>query len=352
MTSARLFADIPCEEQRSYVALQLAVSAVPLHLVGMATLIDKKPQFRHPEKRNRPDTPLLRKPDWIRVKAPTSKGYAETREIVKSKGLVTVCEEAGCPNIGECWDKKHATMMIMGDTCTRACSFCNVITGKPAPLDEDEPRRAGLAVAEMGLEHVVITSVDRDDLEDGGAMHFVHTINAIREASPGTTIEILTPDFLRKDSWETKVIDAKPDVFNHNLETVPRLYLNIRPGARYFHSLRLLEKVKDRDPSQFTKSGLMVGLGETKEEVMQVMDDMRSAGIDFLTIGQYLQPTRKHAAVDRYVTPDEFSAYEQIARAKGFLMVSASPLTRSSYHAGEDFARLRDARAAQIDADA
>lgn len=352
MTSARLFADIPCEEQRSYVALQLAVSAVPLHLMGMATLIDKKPQFRHPEKRNRPDTPLLRKPDWIRVKAPTSKGYAETREIVKSKGLVTVCEEAGCPNIGECWDKKHATMMIMGDTCTRACSFCNVITGKPAPLDEDEPRRVGLAVAEMGLEHVVITSVDRDDLEDGGAMHFVHTINAIREASQGTTIEILTPDFLRKDSWETKVIDAKPDVFNHNLETVPRLYLNIRPGARYFHSLRLLEKVKDRDPSQFTKSGLMVGLGETKEEVMQVMDDMRSAGIDFLTIGQYLQPTRKHAAVDRYVTPDEFSAYEEIARAKGFLMVSASPLTRSSYHAGEDFARLRDARAAQIGADA
>ena len=243
-------------------------------------------------------------------------------------------------------------MMIMGDTCTRACSFCNVITGKPAPLDTDEPRRVGLAVAEMGLEHVVITSVDRDDLSDGGALHFVETIRAIRAASPSTTIEILTPDFLRKDGWEAKVIDAKPDVFNHNLETVPRLYLSIRPGARYFHSLRLLEKVKDRDPSQFTKSGLMVGLGETKEEVMQVMDDMRSAGIDFLTIGQYLQPTRKHAAVDRYVSPDEFSAYEEIARSKGFLMVSASPLTRSSYHAGEDFARLREARAAQLRAHA
>lgn len=339
-------------DQGSYVPVQLAVFVDPLHLEGMATLIDKKPQYRHPEKRNRPDTPLLRKPDWIRVKAPTSKGYAETREIVKSKGLVTVCEEAGCPNIGECWDKKHATMMIMGDTCTRACSFCNVITGKPAPLDEDEPRRVGQAVAEMGLEHVVITSVDRDDLEDGGAIHFVRTIESIREASPTTTIEILTPDFLRKDGWEAKVIDAKPDVFNHNLETVPRLYLSIRPGARYFHSLRLLEKVKDRDPSQFTKSGLMVGLGETKEEVMQVMDDMRSAGIDFLTIGQYLQPTRKHAAVDRYVSPDEFSAYEEIARSKGFLMVSASPLTRSSYHAGEDFARLRAARDAHLEADA
>lgn len=345
---ARGFTAICSEVQGSYVALTLAVLGVPLHFMAMATIIDNKPKFRHPEKRNRPDTPLLRKPDWIRVKAPTSKGYAETREIVKSKGLVTVCEEAGCPNIGECWDKKHATMMIMGDTCTRACSFCNVITGKPAPLDQDEPRRVGLAVAEMGLEHVVITSVDRDDLEDGGAMHFVETINAIREASPRTTIEILTPDFLRKDGWEARVIDAKPDVFNHNLETVPRLYLSIRPGARYFHSLRLLEKVKERDPSQFTKSGLMVGLGESKEEVMQVMDDMRSAGIDFLTIGQYLQPTRKHAAVDRYVSPDEFAAYEEIARAKGFLMVSASPLTRSSYHAGEDFARLRDARAAQL----
>ena len=314
----------------------------------MANLIDLRTNsraHRHPEKRNRPDTPVLRKPDWIRVKAPVSRGYAETREIVKSKGLVTVCEEAGCPNIGECWDKKHATMMILGEVCTRACSFCNVATGKPDPgVDQDEPRRVADAVAEMGLEHVVITSVDRDDLEDGGAMHFVNTIKAIRERSPGTTIEILTPDFLRKDGWEYQVIDAKPDVFNHNLETVPRLYLSIRPGARYFHSLRLLEKVKDRDPDQFTKSGLMVGLGESKEEVMQVMDDMRSAGVDFLTIGQYLQPTRKHAAVDRYVSPDEFRAYEEIARAKGFLMVSASPLTRSSHHAGEDFARLRTAR--------
>ncbi|WP_291208476.1 lipoyl synthase [Hyphomonas sp.] len=318
----------------------------------MANLIDLKnnaPRPRHPEKQGRPDTPLMRKPDWIRVKAPTSEGYAATRAIVKSKGLVTVCEEAGCPNIGECWDKKHATMMILGDVCTRACSFCNVATGKPKPgVDADEPRRVGEAVAEMGLSHVVITSVDRDDLEDGGAMHFVHTIRSIRERAPGSTIEILTPDFLRKDGWETHVIDAKPDVFNHNLETVPRLYLSIRPGARYFHSLRLLQKVKDRDPSQFTKSGLMVGLGETKEEVMQVMDDMRSAGVDFITIGQYLQPTRKHAAIDRFVTPDEFKAYEEIARAKGFLMVSASPLTRSSHHAGEDFAKLRAAREAQL----
>ncbi|PKP80833.1 MAG: lipoyl synthase [Alphaproteobacteria bacterium HGW-Alphaproteobacteria-18] len=316
----------------------------------MANLIDTRsgaPRPRHPEKQARPDTPVLRKPDWIRVKAPTSEGYNETRNIVKSKGLVTVCEEAGCPNIGECWDKKHATMMILGEICTRACSFCNVATGKPKPgVEEDEPARVAEAVAEMGLSHVVITSVDRDDLEDGGAMHFVNVINAIRERSPGTTIEILTPDFLRKDGWENRVIDARPDVFNHNLETVPRLYLTIRPGARYFHSLRLLQKVKDRDPAQFTKSGLMVGLGETKEEVMQVMDDMRSAGVDFLTIGQYLQPTRKHAAIDRFVPPEEFKAYEEIARAKGFLMVSASPLTRSSHHAGEDFAQLRAAREA------
>ncbi|MEL6663480.1 MAG: lipoyl synthase [Pseudomonadota bacterium] len=317
----------------------------------MATLLDTTQpakKHRHPEKRNRPDTPVLRKPDWIRVKAPTSKGYLETRDIVKSKGLVTVCEEAGCPNMGECWEKKHATMMIMGETCTRACSFCNVSTGKPLPLDHDEPRRVAEAVAEMGLQHVVITSVDRDDLDDGGAQHFVETISAIRTAAPTTTIEILTPDFLRKDGAEDAVIDARPDVFNHNLETVPRLYLSIRPGARYYHSLRLLERVKSRDPSQFTKSGLMVGLGESKEEVMQVMDDMRSAGIDFLTIGQYLQPTRKHAAVDRFVTPEEFASYEEIARSKGFLMVSASPLTRSSYHAGEDFARLRQARDAQL----
>ncbi len=316
----------------------------------MANLIDTRggnSRPRHPEKVSRPDSPVLRKPDWIRVKAPTSAGYAETRAIVRSKGLVTVCEEAGCPNIGECWDKKHATMMILGDVCTRACSFCNVATGKPKPgVDADEPRRVAEAVAEMGLSHVVITSVDRDDLEDGGAMHFVNTIAAIRARAPAATIEVLTPDFLRKDGWEMRVIDARPDVFNHNLETVPRLYPSIRPGARYFHSLRLLQKVKERDPAQFTKSGLMVGLGETREEVLQVMDDMRSAGVDFLTIGQYLQPTRKHAPIDRFVEPEEFRAYEDIARAKGFLMVSASPLTRSSHHAGEDFARLKAARAA------
>lgn len=272
------------------------------------------------------------------------RGYSETREIVRSKSLVTVCEEAGCPNIGECWEKKHATMMIMGEICTRACSFCNVATGKPKPLDDDEPRRVADAVAEMGLNHVVITSVDRDDLPDGGAVHFAKTVEAIRAAAPGTTIEILTPDFLRKDGWEDRLIDAKPDVFNHNLETVPRLYLSIRPGARYYHSLRLLERVKLRDPNQFTKSGLMVGLGESKDEVRQVMDDMRSAGIDFITIGQYLQPTRKHAAIDRFVPPEEFKLYTEIAKSKGFLMVSASPLTRSSHHAGEDFARLKLAR--------
>lgn len=312
----------------------------------MTVLFDKstpaKP--RHPEKANRPDTEVLRKPKWIRVKAPTSKGYAETRKIVKDKGLVTVCEEAACPNIGECWEKAHATFMILGDTCTRACSFCNIKTGLPGAVDIEEPAKIAQAVKEMSLKHVVITSVDRDDLSDGGADHFVNVIGAIREGSPQTTIEILTPDFLRKKGAAEAVIDAQPDVFNHNLETVPRLYLKIRPGARYYHSLRLLERVKERDPNQFTKSGLMVGLGETKEEVMQVMDDMRSAGIDFLTIGQYLQPTRKHAAVDRFVTPQEFKAYETIAKAKGFLLVSASPLTRSSYHADSDFARLKSAR--------
>lgn len=319
----------------------------------MATLIDTaqnirpKPAVRHPEKANRPDTEVLRKPSWIRVKAPTSKGYAETRKIVKDKGLVTVCEEAGCPNIGECWEKSHATFMILGEICTRACAFCNVATGLPQKVDVQEPGKIAEAVDEMGLKHVVITSVDRDDLSDGGAQHFVDVINAIRAKSPKTTIEILTPDFLRKAGAAETVIDARPDVFNHNLETVPRLYLSIRPGARYFHSLRLLERVKERDPSQFTKSGLMVGLGETKEEVMQVMDDMRSAGIDFLTIGQYLQPTRKHAAVKRFVTPEEFKAYETIAKAKGFLVVSASPLTRSSYHADSDFTKLQAARQAQ-----
>ena len=311
----------------------------------MVTLLDAR-AARHPEKQKREDSPVLRKPAWIRVKAPVSKGYAETREIVRSKGLVTVCEEAACPNIGECWDQRHATMMILGDTCTRACAFCNVRTGLPGAVDADEPAKVARAVAEMGLRHVVITSVDRDDLADGGAKHFVDVIEAIRAASPGTTIEILTPDFLRKpEAAVASVIDARPDVFNHNLETVPRLYLSVRPGARYYNSLRLLERVKDRDPNAFTKSGLMVGLGETREEVMQVMDDMRSAGIDFLTIGQYLQPTRKHAPVDRYVTPEEFKAYEAVARAKGFAMVSASPLTRSSHHAGDDFAKLKAARA-------
>lgn len=318
----------------------------------MATLIDNMgadaaAKVRHPEKQGREDSPILRKPAWIRVKAPVSKGFSETRDIVRSKNLTTVCEEAACPNIGECWDKKHATMMIMGDTCTRACAFCNVKTGLPAALDTMEPANVGDAVAEMGLNHVVITSVDRDDLDDGGARHFADVVRAIRERAPQTTIEILTPDFLRKEGAAEIVIDSKPDVFNHNLETVPRLYLSIRPGARYFHSMRLLEKVKERDPQMFTKSGIMVGLGETREEVMQVMDDMRSAGIDFITIGQYLQPTRKHAPVDRFVHPDEFKSYETLARAKGFLMVSASPLTRSSHHAGEDFARLRAARAAK-----
>ena len=310
----------------------------------MTVLIEKNPRPRHPEKANRPDSEVLLKPAWIRVKAPTSAGFARTNKIVKDKGLVTVCQEAACPNIGECWEKAHATFMILGDTCTRACAFCNVKTGMPEAVDHEEAYKIAEAVVEMGLKHVVITSVDRDDLDDGGADHFVNVINAIRSSSPATTIEILTPDFLRKDGAAETVIDAKPDVFNHNLETVPRLYLKIRPGARYYHSMRLLERVKERDPNQFTKSGLMVGLGETKQEVMQVMDDMRSAGIDFLTIGQYLQPTRKHAPIDRFVTPDEFKAYETIARAKGFLMVSATPLTRSSYHADSDFEKLRAAR--------
>ncbi|MDO8289254.1 MAG: lipoyl synthase [Parvibaculum sp.] len=315
----------------------------------MATIIDTlsaKP--RHPEKAHRPDTPILRKPEWIRVKAPGSPIYTETKKIVRDNNLVTVCEEAGCPNIGECWSKKHATMMIMGDTCTRACSFCNVKTGLPGALDPYEPENVGQAIAKLGLRHVVITSVDRDDLADGGAQHFVEVIQAIRRLSPGTTIEILTPDFLRKEGALEMVVAARPDVFNHNLETVPRLYLNIRPGARYFHSLRLLQRVKELDPTIFTKSGIMVGLGEAREEVLQVMDDMRSAHIDFLTIGQYLQPSRKHAAVDRFVPPDEFKSYETVARTKGFLLVSSSPLTRSSYHADEDFAKLRDARNAQL----
>jgi len=316
----------------------------------MVTVLDMiaKPRPRHPEKAHRPDQEVMRKPDWIRVKAPTSRGYAETREIVRSHKLVTVCEEAGCPNIGECWEKKHATFMIMGEICTRACSFCNVATGKPNALDLAEPASVGHAVAQMGLTHVVITSVDRDDLDDGGAEHFAETIRAIRLAAPGTTIEILTPDFLRKDGALEVVVAARPDVFNHNLETVPSNYLTVRPGARYFHSIRLLQRVKELDPSIFTKSGIMVGLGEERNEVLQLMDDLRTADVDFLTIGQYLQPTRKHHPVKAFVTPDEFKSYETVAYTKGFLLVSASPLTRSSHHAGEDFARLRAARETQL----
>ncbi|MGZ8310006.1 MAG: lipoyl synthase [Rhodoplanes sp.] len=300
---------------------------------------------RHPEKARRPDAPLLPKPAWIRVKAPVSRGYGETHGIVRANGLHTVCEEAGCPNIGECWDKKHATFMIMGDTCTRACAFCNVKTGLPGPLDPAEPERLAMASAKLGLAHVVVTSVDRDDLDDGGAGHFAAVIRAIRAHSPGSTIEVLTPDFLRKPGAAATVVAARPDVFNHNLETVPSRYLTVRPGARYFHSIRLLHQVKELDPLMFTKSGIMLGLGETRNEVLQVMDDLRSADVDFLTIGQYLQPTRKHHAVERYVPPDEFKAFETIAYAKGFHMVAASPLTRSSHHAGDDFQRLKAARA-------
>jgi len=302
---------------------------------------------RHPEKAHRPDNPIARKPDWIRVKAPGSPKWAETNRIVKENGLVTVCEEAGCPNIGECWEKKHATFMIMGDTCTRACAFCNVKTGMPAPLDPKEPAHIAEAVAKLGLTHVVITSVDRDDLDDGGAEHFAQVIRAIRAASPRTTIEILTPDFLRKDGAVEVVVAARPDVFNHNLETVPSKYLKVRPGARYFHSIRLLQRVKELDPTIFTKSGIMVGLGEERNEVLQLMDDLRSADVDFITIGQYLQPTRKHHPVVSFVTPADFGSYETVARAKGFLLASASPLTRSSHHAGEDFARLKAAREAK-----
>ena len=303
---------------------------------------------RHPEKAHRPDSPVMRKPDWIRVKAPGSPGYAETRRIIRENSLHTVCEEASCPNIGECWEKKHATFMILGDTCTRACAFCHVKTGLPGPLDRSEPKRVAAAVAKLGLAHVVVTSVDRDDLDDGGAQAFAEVIAAIRERCPLTTIEVLTPDFLRKDGAVEKVVAARPDVFNHNIETVPSKYLTVRPGARYFHSVRLLQRVKELAPSMFTKSGIMVGLGEERNEVVQLMDDLRSAQVDFLTIGQYLQPTRKHHPVARFVTPDEFRAYEAIAYAKGFLMVSASPLTRSSHHAGDDFARLRRAREAAL----
>ena len=293
--------------------------------------------------------PRERKPDWIRVKAPTSPGYHETRKLMRSLGLVTVCEEAACPNIGECWTKKHATVMILGDTCTRACAFCNVKTGMPDAVDPLEPEHVAVAAAELGLEHIVVTSVDRDDLADGGASQFVKVIEALRKRAPATTIEILTPDFRNKGEAPVEaIVEAGPDVFNHNLETVPRLYPTIRPGARYYASLRLLESVKRRAPHIFTKSGVMVGLGEERLEVHQVMDDMRSADIDFLTMGQYLQPTPKHVKVAEFVTPDAFKAYAAIARAKGFLMVSSSPLTRSSHHAGADFARLREARDAQL----
>src|SRR5262252_2900386 len=313
----------------------------------MAVVLDlvNNPRPRHPEKAHRPDSPVLPKPDWIRVKAPVSAGYFATQKLMRENALHTVCEEAGCPNIGECWEKKHATFMIMGDTCTRACAFCNVKTGLPGVLDPDEPVRVAEATAKLGLAHIVVTSVDRDDLADGGARHFADTIRSIRARCPQTTIEVLTPDFLRKDAALELVAEARPDVFNHNLETVPSLYLAVRPGARYFHSLRLLQRVKEIDPTMFTKSGIMVGLGEERNEFLQVMDDLRSAQVDFLTVGQYLQPTRKHHEVKRFVPPQEFKSLEAIAYSKGFLMVAASPLTRSSHHAGEDFARMKAARA-------
>lgn len=309
---------------------------------------DTKEKLRHPEKAHRPDNPVPRKPEWIRVKAPNSEKYHETRKLMRNMHLTTVCEEAACPNIGECWTKQHATFMIMGGTCTRACAFCNIATGKPDALDAMEPTRVAVAVQKMGLKHVVVTSVDRDDLDDGGSDHFVKTINEIRRLSPVTTIEILTPDFKGKREALPPITSARPDVFNHNLETVPRFYPSIRPGSSYFTSLSLLNEVKRLDPSIFTKSGIMVGLGETREEVMQVMDDLRAADVDFITIGQYLQPTKKHAKLEKFVTPDEFKAYEKIARSKGFLMVSSSPLTRSSYHADAHFEKLRAAREAKL----
>ncbi len=310
--------------------------------VGVAT-----GPLRHPEKAHRPDQPALRKPEWIRVKAPFSPGYVDTQRIVRENGLHTVCEEAGCPNIGECWENKHATFMIMGDTCTRACAFCNVKTGLPGALDPAEPAHVAAATLKLGLSHIVITSVDRDDLDDGGAAHFAAVIQAVRARCLKTTIEVLTPDFLRKDGAAEIVVAARPDVFNHNLETVPSNYLTVRPGARYFASIRLLQHVKELDPLLFTKSGIMVGLGEERNEVLQVMDDLRVANVDFLTIGQYLQPSRKHHPVVRFMPPEEFKALATIAYAKGFLMVAASPLTRSSHHAGEDFARLKALRMAR-----
>ncbi len=319
----------------------------------MVTVVDKtaegtKLRSRHPEKAHRPDTPVLRKPDWIRVRAPGSNVYGETEGIMRENRVVTVCEEAGCPNIGECWSQKHAAMMILGDTCTRACAFCNVRTGKPGPIDPEEPVNVAKSVAALGLNHVVITSVDRDDLDDGGAEHFARTIKAIRKYAPGTTVEVLTPDFLRKEGALKVVVAAKPDVFNHNLETVPSKYLTVRPGARYFHSMRLLQQVKELDPTMFTKSGIMVGFGETRNEILQLMDDLRVADVDFLTIGQYLQPTRKHHAVMRFIPPDEFKSLETSAYSKGFLLVSASPLTRSSHHAGDNFAKLQANRRTMV----
>jgi len=310
----------------------------------------EKARPRHPEKARLPDTPVMPKPPWIRVKAPGAHAFDATRKTLRAHRLHTVCEEAACPNIGECWDKRHATVMILGDVCTRACAFCNVATGKPGALDPDEPIRVGDAIAALELNHVVITSVDRDDLADGGAAHFARTIAAIRQASPDTTIEVLTPDFMRKAGALQTVIEARPDVFNHNVETVPSLYRQIRPGADYRHSLALLKDAKRLDPMIFTKSGIMVGLGESDDEIERVMDDLRAADVDFLTIGQYLQPTRKHAAIDRFVTPEAFQSYKRIADDKGFLLVASSPLTRSSYHAAEDFAALKAAREAAIGA--
>ena len=312
------------------------------------TLVYSTGAPRHPEKARLPDTPLLPKPPWIRARAPGAGAFDATRAVLRSHRLATVCEEAACPNIGECWGKRHATVMIMGGTCTRACAFCNVRTGKPTHLDAGEPQRVADAVAALGLSHVVVTSVDRDDLADGGATHFAATIRTIRSARPETSIEVLTPDFLRKEGALEIVIEAAPDVFNHNVETVPALYRRIRPGADYRHSLALLARAKALAPSIFTKSGLMVGLGEMPEQVFAVMDDLRAANVDFLTIGQYLQPTRKHAAIDRFVTPEEFASYQRIAEEKGFLLVASSPLTRSSYHAEQDFARLKAARQAAL----
>ena len=316
----------------------------------MPQINTRKGAERHPEKQKNPDRPQPRRPDWLRVKAPVSKTYNETRKLMRTHNLVTVCEEAACPNIGECWSQKHATMMILGSVCTRACAFCNVATGRPDLLDSNEPENVGRAVATLGLNHVVITSVDRDDLVDGGAQHFADTISAIRTHAPATTIEVLTPDFLRKEEAVEIVVSARPDVFNHNMETVPRLYPSIRPGARYFHSLAVLQKVKTLDPTIFTKSGIMVGLGETDEEVSQLMDDLRGVEVDFMTIGQYLQPTPKHAEVARFVTPEAFTYYSKTGQAKGFLLISATPLTRSSYHADQDFADLQAARRNMLEA--